>query len=282
MASISEIHPRCIVAGRTTFRPGFDGVGQPDAADILDDHDMQLAIRGCGAVVIDGVEYYLEKGDFLTIFPGETFYVKSYGEIPFTRYFIHMDFFRDEARRTRTPVMSAGEPWPRLVRLSYDLDIRAKCAELVLKRLGTDSGDRLILDGELLSLIGMVMAQYQHSDIELQAGCSKCRRNVLKAARFIVDHYAEHISVDDMAQIAELSTSYFAGMFKAIVGKTPANYLIDYRIEQAKRLMIETEHNVGEIAVLIGYGDIHYFSYLFKRREGITPTEFISRFSHDE
>ncbi|HEY3298220.1 MAG TPA: AraC family transcriptional regulator, partial [Armatimonadota bacterium] len=248
----------------------------------VEDHDLQLVTEGRGACVIDGVEHLLEKGDFITILPGETFYIKAYGDMPFTRYFIHMDFFRDEERRTSTPLLSNGHAWPRLIRLNYDLDVRNRCAELVLHRFSSGSTTRILADGELTSLIGLVLAQYERSGVELQMCKTKCRRSILKAERFIRRNFNRPMTVEEMAEVAELSTNYFSSMFKAVVGRTPVDYLTDYRIKQAKRLMVETDHTIGEIASLVGIGDIHYFSYLFKRREGITPSEFISRFSRDE
>jgi AraC-like DNA-binding protein len=71
-------------------------------------------------------------------------------------------------------------------------------------------------------------------------------------------------------------------IFKKVIGKSPKDYLIDYRMEQARRLLIETDLNVAQVAAYVGYQDASYFSSLFKQKEGISPSKFAVKFSLDE
>lgn len=272
---ITQISPVATSAGRTEFDPGVHCVRKPPCVD----HDLHLAYKGSGFVIIDGVEFYMEKGDAITIFPGEVFSVKSTGTIPFGRYYLHFDFFDDPELRRETPFLPDGSMWPRMLRIPEDVNARALCAELCL--CGLEDGemsyaDKMIADGKLLSLLGLVLSTYNTSLLNKNEDNFKSRRNILRAQRYIIENYSNSLTLEDLAGVANLSASYFGNVFKSLVGKSPIDYLIDRRISEAKRLMLETDLKINEIARRVGYDDLYYFSYLFKRREGITPSEFIA------
>lgn len=275
---------RPVVAGanKIVFKPGFDGLLERRVSDPQRDHDLQLVYSGKGSVVADDVEYPLQKGDVFTIYPGEKFFVRTTGDKPFCRYYVHFDFYEGK-NRLSTPVVNDKEPWPRLIHLHDDMRIRELFADLVF--LLTEGNDRtmvrMIANGIFTALIGLITLQYQQADYS-DINQPKSHRGVRKAERFILDNYRRHMTLAGLAQIAGLSMDYFGQIFKTIFGKTPIDYLVDYRLQQAKKLMVETELNISEIAAHVGYEDIHYFSYLFKHREGVTPSEFISRFSCEE
>lgn len=74
-----------------------------------------------------------------------------------------------------------------------------------------------------------------------------------------------------------MSKMYFSSLFKRITGFTPLQYLVEKRMENAKNLLMQSDnaqHTVGEIADLCGYDDIYYFSRVFKKTVGLSPTEW--------
>ena len=58
------------------------------------------------------------------------------------------------------------------------------------------------------------------------------------------------------------------------MNRAPHEYIIDYRMEQAKKLIASGKFNISEVSFMVGYDDIHYFSRLFKQKVGCTPTEY--------
>jgi len=273
--SIARISPNIAFADIMEFSPGNTSRLTP----AIPDHDLQLVYRGTGVIVIDGNEIPVEKGDVVTIFPGESFYVKALGEVPFGRYYIHLDFFsQNETVKTATPQLDDGSSWPRLVPLHNYAEAGALCADIAFTGKQPDTvGPRIFANGKLMSLLGLVLIQHSNSELDNNPERLKRRRNILSAERYIVENYAKDITIDELACIANLSPSYFISLFKAILGKPPIEYLIDYRMAEAKRFMLETNCNISQIAHMVGYDDEHYFSYLFKRREGVSPSEFIAR-----
>ncbi|MCB6804169.1 helix-turn-helix domain-containing protein, partial [Enterocloster bolteae] len=68
--------------------------------------------------------------------------------------------------------------------------------------------------------------------------------------------------------------SYFSTVFKKETGKSFVSYVTDYRMEQAARLLIETNEKSYVIAQKVGYTDPNYFSYVFKRKFGVSPSKY--------
>jgi len=71
-----------------------------------------------------------------------------------------------------------------------------------------------------------------------------------------------------------VSAAYFSTVFKKETGKSFINYLTDYRMEKALRLLIEEEEKTYIIAESVGYADPNYFSYAFKKKFGMSPSKY--------
>ena len=104
---------------------------------------------------------------------------------------------------------------------------------------------------------------------------------VIKAMEYVQNHYSdEDISLDHVCEILGVSGSYFSTIFKKETGNSFIGYLTDYRMEQAARLLIGTNEKSYIIAKQVGYGDPNYFSYVFKRKYGVSPSKY--RTEHTE
>lgn len=97
---------------------------------------------------------------------------------------------------------------------------------------------------------------------------------VNKAMDFIQVYYASNISLADICQAIHITPYHFIRLFKEKTGLTPHAYLLQVRIENAKRLLAKRECNVTEAAQLCGFVTIPHFSAAFKRQVGITPLEY--------
>ena len=97
---------------------------------------------------------------------------------------------------------------------------------------------------------------------------------VNKAIQYIQAHYNENLSLDSVANEIELSSPYLSSLFSRILGTTFVNYIQSVRIQKAKELLCGTTMKVYEIAYCIGYDDEKYFSQVFRKTEGITPSQF--------
>ncbi|HEX2945025.1 MAG TPA: response regulator [Clostridia bacterium] len=95
-----------------------------------------------------------------------------------------------------------------------------------------------------------------------------------KAVEYLQNHYNEQITLNEVAEHTFVSTYYISRMFKKEMGKNFVDYLNEIRIEKAKEMLRDVRYKTYEVAEQVGIPDAHYFSKLFKKYVGVTPTEF--------
>lgn len=97
---------------------------------------------------------------------------------------------------------------------------------------------------------------------------------ILKAREYIDENYKRDIALDDVCKEVNISPQYFSRLFKEETGENFIDYLTATRIQKAKEYLVKGQLNMKEICYQIGYGDPNYFSRIFKKVVGITPTEY--------
>ncbi len=95
-----------------------------------------------------------------------------------------------------------------------------------------------------------------------------------KATLYFNEHYNENISIDEYAQNNHVSVSWFIRNFKQCTGSTPLQYILSKRIYNAEILLQDSSYNLTEISEIIGYDNPLYFSRIFKKVKGISPSEY--------
>lgn len=91
---------------------------------------------------------------------------------------------------------------------------------------------------------------------------------------YIENHYMEDIALQDVAAAMNYSDAYFCKLFKQCFDKSFVSYLTWFRVEKAKELLADVLVNVKEISINVGYRDSNYFTKVFKRLVGVTPSEY--------
>ncbi len=94
------------------------------------------------------------------------------------------------------------------------------------------------------------------------------------AKRYIEENYVKDISLDDVAGYVEVSPFYLSRTFKEETGETFMEYLTSLRMKKAMELMKDPDYSIKDICTAVGYSDPNYFSRIFKKSEGLTPTEY--------
>lgn len=98
---------------------------------------------------------------------------------------------------------------------------------------------------------------------------------VEQVTEYIAKYYTnEDLSISEIASTLNFSPNHLSMIFRNQTGQTIVKFLTDYRLKQAKQLLKCTSLRSSEIAVKVGYKDPHYFSYLFKKTLGMTPTQY--------
>ncbi len=109
---------------------------------------------------------------------------------------------------------------------------------------------------------------------------SHIHQEMEQARRYFQDHYNEAISIEDYAASRNMSVSWFLRNFKQVTMKSPMQYILSIRINNAVTLLETTNYNVAEISAIVGYDNPLYFSRIFKKQKGISPTDYRKELAH--
>ena len=91
---------------------------------------------------------------------------------------------------------------------------------------------------------------------------------------FIHAHFGEHICIDDMAKAAAISRTECFRCFQTILGKSPVEYLTEYRLSMATSMLANSERTLSDISYLCGFNSPSYFGKLFRERCGLSPKKY--------
>ncbi len=131
---------------------------------------------------------------------------------------------------------------------------------------------RNLLSDAWMDLMTIVESRKHDGEIDSSRQYLQDRaRNMLS---YLHSHSSEKITLEDLADELGLSTKECARSFKAVFHKTPQEYLTEYRVEQSRRLLSDTEHSITEIAYETGFGSSAYFGKVFRQYCGVTPREY--------
>ena len=99
-------------------------------------------------------------------------------------------------------------------------------------------------------------------------------RTITGLTRYLQEHLAEEISLSLLAEEFHLSSQYISQLFKSEIGVGFLAYLTNIRMEQAKKLLLTTPLSIADVAERSGYGDYRVFTKVFRKSEGITPSQY--------
>lgn len=99
-------------------------------------------------------------------------------------------------------------------------------------------------------------------------------RMIVSITKYLQNHLQEDVSLNVLAQEFHLNAQYISQLFKSEIGVGFLTYLTNIRIEHAKKLLLSTDDAISDISDQCGYNDYRVFTKVFKKKEGITPSQF--------
>ena len=129
------------------------------------------------------------------------------------------------------------------------------------------NGYQLAVKGFLFQLLFLLIS-HQQKKSAIPALQTKSLEKIKTILKYVEEHYDEHITIDDMAALTFYSKSHFMKFFKAHMGTGFIEYLNDYRLTIAERLLRTSDASVLEIAEKSGFDNLSYFNRIFKRKYG--------------
>ena len=229
---------------------------------------------GC-RFLIENNMYDLHTGDFLLIPPRSLHYTRSlFGPCKRDTVFCREDHIRDEVRQLlphQTDFLSE-------MRIFQVPEAHREQITSVLQRMINEEkiGDdyaaviQKSMLQELFLLCGRVCSFFQ----DTPANIHTTDRQIIKAARFISDHYMEPVTTTDIAAAAGFSPNYLSRKFRDAAGIGVHQYLTFIRMQHAALELVSTDDTITEIAFRCGFSDSNYFKDAFKKQYGLTPSAY--------
>ena len=122
---------------------------------------------------------------------------------------------------------------------------------------------------QLIEILSDTMKDYL--DVLQESEKNKSLRPIRQAKEYVEKHFRDKILLEDIAAIVDLNPVYFSTLFKKETNMNFSTYLINVRMEQAKKLLVSSNDTIAAIGDAVGYGDQKYFSQLFKKVVGVKP-----------
>jgi len=156
---------------------------------------------------------------------------------------------------------------PEYFRSSHPERIYHKIDEIILL---SESNNAILLHSRLLSLLNLIFF-----DAEIPKNRSgKNYKIIATAKRYIEDNFHKQIKLKDIADSVHLSEIYFHNIFTESIGISPHQYLINCRIENAKKLLWNTNIPICDVAEKAGFGCQQYLNKVFKQETDMTPAAY--------
>ena len=113
---------------------------------------------------------------------------------------------------------------------------------------------------------------FEQNNVEQEASIEE--RPITNITRYLQEHLSEEISLQILSEKFHLNPQYISQLFKSEIGVNFLVYLTNIRMEKAKKLLISTSLSIADISEKTGYGDYRVFTKVFKKSEGITPSQY--------
>jgi len=237
----------------------------------IEDFDLWYTVCGRGRVLIDDAWIDFAAGDLVLIRPGESYREdRADAADPFQHYFVHVLPLGGRCAAFSAALAAA---WPRRLSFTAQPSLGGMFAELFEVWTARADGYDLDLKALMLSILQIVFTRLRHETGET---LPPAWPNLMRARDYIIRHHCGDLTLDEIADAADLSASYLLALFRRHLGRSPIRYQTELRLRRARGLLARGMR-VGDVARETGFHSLHYFSRTFRRHVGLSPTAFAQR-----
>ncbi len=235
-----------------------------------DDHLLIYCLEGRGLLSINGSNLRVRSGDILLLPRGTAHAYQALRSDPWTIYWAHFDGeHADDFMAHLLPLR--GNPASHRLSLGHHSHLITDFETLLESRQSSYNLNAFIFAANQLRQILSHIALLQPLARQREAGDSL---NLEKVHSLMQAHVHEQLDLDTLAEAANLSKYHFVKKYKELTGTTPINHFIHLKIERACHLLDISNKHINEIAFAVGYEDAYYFSRIFKKMMGVSPSEY--------
>ncbi len=248
--------PFCITLAGTSFCDGSYRISRPASPCLC----VEYVTKGTGSVFADKKEYHPSAGDIYLLPPGKDHLYFSDAQDPWTKV-----WFNAEGPLINGLLLAYNPSNTVLFKNCGGYHYFEKIHSIGRSPSLSPPEKHSAAAVAVHELLQFLYSLAHKTNISKEAETMK---------NYIDSHVADSISLKDLAELVYLSQSQVIRIFRRDFGKTPYDYIIHLKIENAKNLLQNTNLPVKEIALGLNFCDEHYFSYVFRQKTGRTPSAY--------
>ncbi len=234
---------------------------------ILDEFQLVYITKGKGVFSSKSVsEQLLEEGTLFMLFPGEWHTYRPHEDTGWEAYWVG---FRGNYV-SQLVANSFFLPENPFFQIGYNDEITSLFQQVIAHINREEPGSQQLLGGIIFHMLGYLFHFRKNAIFTNKAVVSK----INKARVLMREHINTNISPEEIAGMLNISYSWFRRTFRQYTGFSPAQYIIQLKVQRAKELLSQTNDSVKEIADSLKFEPADYFSVFFKRATGISPLAY--------
>lgn len=260
-----------VISKNTHFTLSTVGVSFPDNSYHTKEQQrfttsFEYIISGKGTVICNGKKIQVQAGDCFILPRGCTFEYYADKDDPWTKVWINC----------------FGGLFPGML-FHYQLNEtvcfhKTPCYHIfkeILKVCRDNSATFEEIEASVsLLLHRLIIFLYNHTPGDSNKKVTQNEKDAHAIKAYLDSHFCEKIKISDLASLIFKSESQAIRIFKSVYDIAPRQYILKLRMITAQQLLHQTTIPVKELAFMLGYSDEHYFSYLFHKKTGLTPSEY--------
>ena len=214
----------------------------------------------------------VEKGNMVLFRPGEEQVYYYYAEDKTEVYWVHFTGWKVEQYLDSYDLPKKENVFFTGVSPDYPWIYNQMIRELQLRRANYEDVNKLFIHHIFLTINRYIKEgkQTKHETIS----------DIERAVHYFNENYSKPITIEQYAQEHLMSVNWFIHSFKEVMHVPPMQYIVSLRIAAAKGYLESSNKNITEISNIVGYENALYFSRLFKKYTGMTPSEYKKKHSH--
>lgn len=220
--------------------------------------------------------YKINTNEGFMLFPGQVSTYIADNDEPWEYIWLEFDGFQAKAATNATG-LSQDKP----IYHPLSIELRELALDEMIYIIEHKEAAPLHLIGHLYLFLDYLTRSAVTSKSQNKRKNNSSHYYISEAIKFIELNYQKDISVEDIAENCGLNRNYFGKKFKEEFGKTPQEFLMQYRMTKATELLEHSQLSIGEISCAVGYNDQFHFSRAFKNTYGISPRQWRDKYSSD-
>ena len=242
--------------------------------------------KGRGNVTLDFDNHYVEYGDIIIVLPGQMHGISRLGD--YTMEYENIIFHPQILLSKQTDTCSTDYFSP-LMDGTLTIPVLYQPGDPYYKEISAcvDANDeisktnppayQLFIKSQLFMLFYILFNKCSSRNVQKKDYKSLEKMKLI--LKFVENNYMEKITIEDVAKEVNLSQSHFMKYFKNTMGTSFIDYLNEYRLTMASRLLISSDSSILDIAAEVGFDNLSYFNRSFKKRFQQTPREYRKRYA---